>query len=166
MTEPQSFAAALRQAMTARGVTDSQLAERIGVDRTAIWAWRTGRRNPLGHYAVLLADALDADAITNIVSQMHRRVCARCGRSFIAQMNHPRYRFCRRSCQDLASYRKRVAVGKRGERAARAEVRRLHAVIAKMCRSCEPTGHCRDSECALRNVSPLPLIQLTRRKAA
>jgi len=31
--------------------------------------------------------------------------------------------------------------------------------VEAMCRGCEPEGRCRDAECALRPVSPLPLIR-------
>ena len=34
------------------------------------------------------------------------------------------------------------------------------AAVEAMCRSCEPEGRCRTSACALRPVSPLPLVRL------
>ena len=42
----------------------------------------------------------------------------------------------------------------------------MRKAIAAYCAGCEPEGTCRTPSCALRDFSPLPLIQVGRRKAA
>lgn len=82
--------------------------------------------------------------------------------------------YCSERCTQVAWTRKNSE--KRASQRARYTkkqgflLREHQDAVAAHCRDCEPLGLCRDAECHLRGVSPLPFVPLsavsTRRKAA
>jgi transcriptional regulator with XRE-family HTH domain len=57
----EHFAGRLRELRTAAGLTQEQLAERVGVKRDAVARWEAGVREPAWSNVVALAEALDTD---------------------------------------------------------------------------------------------------------
>lgn len=166
-----TFARALTAAMTARNVNITQLAARTGINAQTISNLRRGLNSPRLATAATLADALSWDALAQITEVARRRSCPVCNRTYITDhTDTSRRRFCSHKCQQLAWSRN--AVSGRARQRAKYEkkttmlLREHQQAIEAHCRSCEPVDFiCRDSTCALRGVSPLPLIQLARRVA-
>lgn len=59
MNPTRSTGTLLREKRKAAGLTQIELAERVGVTQTAISYWETGRRRPGVDDALLLAEALN-----------------------------------------------------------------------------------------------------------
>lgn len=161
-----TFATVLRAAMTARGYSAYALGRAIGADKTAPWRWLNGKAFPSLFYVDRLADLLLEPELRRLALQLLHKRCARgsCRRRFLASAQARNRRlYCSKACQ--------VAVTRKGyvgrvRKARISQFEALESAIAAHCDWCQPDGICRDSECALRGCSPLPLIQLVRRKIA
>lgn len=166
-----TFAEALSKAMTERRVNLKQLSARTGINTQTISNLRRGVNKPQVNTASLLADALHWDELAQMVTRDRTRTCPVCERTFITQHKTPeRRKFCSHRCQQVAWNRQ--ANSSRERRRAKYEkkttmlLREHQQAVEAMCRSCEPVDFiCRDSVCPLRGISPLPLIQLTRKAA-
>lgn len=150
------FGAELTKAMKARGVGQKTLGSQLGVASSNVASWRVGNNLPRLETAQRLASGLSAPILVEIVLQARTGVCEVDGRSFTNQGGGAK-RFCSQECRDVGA-KLRSGGGVQG-RAIVAERRlRDHMVaVEAMCRGCEPEGLCRDMECALRPVSPLPM---------
>lgn len=151
----QSFADELRRAMAARKVDDSALAQRMGIHRAAVWQWRTGAKMPMLAMADRLAEALDWDSLLTMVMIHRRKRCARCRKTYY-RGSRPNQKYCGSTCKRAVD---KAKASDRLISRSRSRVKWLQDAIALHCKGCEPLGICRDSTCALRPVSPLPLIQ-------
>lgn len=58
----ESFGARLQRLRKQRGLTMSQLAERLGVSKPTVWAWEQGRARPVEARMEALAEALEVSA--------------------------------------------------------------------------------------------------------
>jgi transcriptional regulator with XRE-family HTH domain len=61
MASAASFAGRLRELREAAGLTQGELAERVGVIREAVARWEAGRREPGWSNVLALAEALGVD---------------------------------------------------------------------------------------------------------
>jgi len=152
------FGVELDKAMKARGVGRPRLAEHLGMKSHSIIAhWRSGRGLPRIDAAIQLASVLDCPKLVDIVKSVVDLKCETCGKPFTHTGNGPR-RYCSDRCRDI---RGKMRAGQPlRQRADIAEQRAAEYQIAVngYCRSCEPQGQCREPECPLRPVSPLPII--------
>lgn len=166
-----TFARALDRAMTARNVNLKQLAARTGINVQTISNLRRGLNSPRLATAAALADALDWEPLARITEQQRRRSCGVCSRTFITDHNDTkRGRFCSRKCQQVG-WNRNATKGRDRKRAKYEKkstmlLREHQQAVEAFCRACEAVDFlCRDAGCALRGVSPLPLIKLERRVA-
>jgi transcriptional regulator with XRE-family HTH domain len=151
------FGSELRKAMKRTGVGQGHLAASLGIGESAIRNWLAGNNLPRLDSAQLLAAGLTAPILVDIVLEAREGACEGCGKRYVNEGGGPK-RFCSNECRDIAE-KIRTAKGDTRSRATVAE-RRLRdhmAAVDAMCRGCEPEGLCRDTECALRPVSPLPV---------
>lgn len=164
-----SFAAALRHAMTTRKTTITQLAARTSLNPQTISNLRRGIGQPQVATAATLAEALHWDDLAQIAHRNRSRQCNLCRRTYVSQHTDPeRRRFCSHKCQQVA-WNRNATLGRerrrgRYEKKTTMLLREHQQAIEAFCRACEPVDFiCRDAECPLRGVSPLPL---ERRKIA
>ncbi len=152
------FGRELERAMKARGVGGRTIAEPLGASRTSIMYWRTGRMLPRIETARKLAEVLDWPKLANLAIELRQKRCIVDGVEFVDDSGSDNRVYCSASCQRV-SEKGRVGVDRR-TRAARAErALAVHrAAVAEYCTGCEPSGRCLTEECALRAVSPLPLV--------
>jgi hypothetical protein len=154
----REFGLELNRAMKARGIGRRRLAELMGMKSASIIAWwRAGEGLPRLENAVRLAECLDWDRLVAIVSRVRELPCDNCGNPFVNEGGGPK-RYCSERCREVKA---KVRAG--GTSRGRADVaeRALvdhRAAVAAMCRGCEPEGRCHQQACALRPVSPLPLL--------
>lgn len=154
----QRFGRELDRSMRRRGVGRRRLAETLGMSSASLIAhWRSGGGVPRVDMAARLAEALDAPVLLRISESVRIGTCDNCGRGFANEGGGPK-RYCSARCREVkAKVRSGQTSRVRADYAERllAEHRRA---VESMCRACEPEGHCHDEKCALRLVSPLPLV--------
>lgn len=170
-----TFAVELNRAMTKNRLTIKALAARTGIHAQTISNLRRGINSPRPQTASTLADALHCDALAHLTEQARRRTCPVCAKNYVTQHTDARrMRFCSRQCQQV-EWRRHSPKGDHRQRASYEKkttmlLREYQAAVESFCRACEPTDFiCRDAGCALRPISPLPVIPLaviTRRKVA
>jgi transcriptional regulator with XRE-family HTH domain len=159
-----TFSAALREAMAAKSLTVLGLSRLTGIHDTTLSQYRTGKRIPDVARADALAELLDTPELRRAAMTMYRKRCVRCRKRFFVDPRNINHRiYCGPSCRTMGQ-RERARPKARQKQQRRIGV--LEKAVAAHCRWCQPDGICRDSECALRSVSPFPIIvQLTRRAA-
>ena len=174
------FGDELRKALRTRDVPIKELCRAVGIGHTAVDCYLTGAVLPQTHRARAMAQVLSWPRLATIIEQARTHVCARptCDRTFINDGGAPK-RYCSPACREAAEseraashalYRAQGQDGRqRADAIARlrsatriADERRavVEAAVAAFCAGCEPEGLCRDADCALRGVSPLPLLTL------
>jgi DNA-binding XRE family transcriptional regulator len=155
------FAAELVKAQKVRGVTNVELARRVGVRPEWISTLRRGEQMPGHQLAVAMAEALTWDGLVPLSLAKRTGTCETCAMPFLSleRGGNPR-RFCGRGCKLTAQRRRRIGRTSRTTAVQRHRLSKLQAAITAYCRGCEPEGLCRDSECELRPVSPLPLARM------
>ena len=150
-----TFAGLLRDAMVRGGYSIAALHRASGIAEGTLAQWLGGKRQPTLQRADLLAELLDAPLLARVMLNVLRRRCVRCRKVFYADARNIRHtRYCGRTCR-TAEYRHRTN-GKRSTIRPRLAV--IQRAVAEHCAWCEPQGICRTAECALRPVSPLPLV--------
>lgn len=179
----RAFGDELVKALKARNVPLKEVARAVGISHTAIDHYRVGSILPKTATAGALAEALDWPKLALLVEQARTFRCERpgCSRTYRHEGGGPR-KYCTPLCvrqaeaQRAGSTRLRQA-GQTGDgrlrAAAIAQLRSAARIaderaqlaegaIAAMCADCEPVGLCRQPECPLRSLSPLPLAGETR----
>jgi len=161
--------------MKQQGISSRALAEQIGM--TPEHLNRMLRQEIAGSFDawVKVCEALYRGDILAHILPAYTRKCAICEAEFVDNVirreNSRRYRMtCSDKCGRTWAHRvKKKGNDARGARNLTNMRRRLVAhqdAVGAFCRSCEPLSVCRDDECHLRTVSPLPFIpmsQATRR---
>lgn len=157
--------AALRQ----RGISASDLARAVGVIPDTMF--RTLRGEQAGSIELWnrITEELGRPDLMEIVLKNFERTCRVCMATYydyvIRRVGSKRERMtCSKVCGDTWAKRaKRTA----NERASgrdltmmRRKVERYDAAVVAFCRSCEPLGVCRNEDCELRTISPLPFIPI------
>jgi len=156
------FGAELTRAMRKREVGQKSLQDAAKVSRASIVEFRNGRNLPTTVVAQRLAESLRWPILATIVEEARTGACETCG-AVIRLDTGTRRRYCSVSCRSVST-----TLGRPKERQASAAARldavsgaldAHRAAVAAMCAGCEPEGRCRDVECPLRPVSPLPLAR-------
>lgn len=176
----RAFGDEMVKACRARGVTLNELARSVGIGHTALDHYRTGAILPKTVTALAIAAALDWPKLARLIREAREFTCVRpgCGQTFRNDGGSPK-KFCgpdcarivsnqrqasrrlRRAGQGVDEGRQRAAAMARLRSAVRIADERtagVMAAVAAFCAGCEPEGMCREPECALRGVSPLPLL--------
>lgn len=147
------FGAELSRAMRARDVTVGGLATAVGMSEGQLGLLRRGRSYPRLATALALSDALDWVPLGRLAREEHVFTCAACGQPGTNEsVGRPRM-YCDDVCAALGR-KKGINIPDVGPDTRRLRV--FSAAVAAMCRGCEPEGLCRDNDCSLRPVSPLP----------
>lgn len=156
MTTVGRFTNEVRRAMAAKRVTGYALADALGVTQHQVNRWCHGQSIPLVKMATRIADALDAPMIVELVKQHRTYRCRTCKQPGITEGTGIRRRYCSDTCRRIAK-----KLGKSGPpiSAVGSRLRLYGEAVAEFCGECNPSGLCRDAECALRPVSPLPLAE-------
>jgi hypothetical protein len=156
----RQFGQELVIAQEKRKISTRHLASVTGIGRTLLVQYRLGNSCPRVAQASVLAETLDWDRLRRIAERARTAVCGRptCGRTFVNEGTRKTY--CTERCRTLHEKGR----GDPRTRAFNAErdLTDAKACVDAMCRSCEPEGTCRTPQCALRPISPLPLIRTTR----
>lgn len=148
-----------------RGMSTRELGRLAGISRAQICQYERGANVPSLPVAALLADALGSTAIVDLAREAWTRQCRRCGQPFARTAGRPGL-YCSASCSRLyllAHPRERLH---RMTEQLQEDVRAYRAAISGMCAACPDgeDGLCRAADCALRPVSPLPLLQIVEKK--
>jgi predicted nucleic acid-binding Zn ribbon protein len=151
----ERFGLELTRAMKTRNVGTRTVATLSGSGRTAVMYWRTGRMLPRFETAVRLADALSWPKLKTIAQDARRKACVVCSVAFIDDSGSDNRRYCSESCHVVAEKARAGRPTRTVAVAAERRAARLTAAVEAMCRSCEPQGVCRTSDCPLRAVTPL-----------
>ncbi len=146
--------------MRTRKVGRRRLSSTTGISGSGIAAYRSGNNLPRHETAIRLAEALDWPILVYISKEARTAHCAVCGAEFLVASSVKLY--CSTECNRVAE--KRKAGGPPAKTLAEPLRRRLRdtmTTVGNYCRGCEPEGLCRDTSCALRPVSPLPMANTT-----
>ena len=147
----------LAQRLEERHVSRRGLAAHLSTSRSLLQMWIRGEVLPSLESAGRLAEALADDRFLEIVKASRIGKCP-CGREFLID-GGGRRKYCSPECLRAEQKVRNGVLPNRETLARRLESYR--AATDAMCRSCEPEGLCRTPECALRDVSPLPLVRIT-----
>jgi transcriptional regulator with XRE-family HTH domain len=163
IAEAQRFGSELRRVMTRDHVQVKELARVLGVDKSMVSEYRTGRHLPRVAQAQRIADALMSPHLVEMVIQLRTMTCAECDRSFVRDQRGGNIRrFCSKGCADrnkkrIESVNAKRRTGRRYD-AHKRRADKLQAAVDAMCRSCAGLAGCPDGDCDLRSVSPLPFV--------
>ena len=165
-----TFHSELRRAVTHRGATRTDLCRITGACSTLAKRWMEGNVYPDHRTVVQLADALDWPGLVSISVADRTGRCEACdGPAFATRGGHPP-RFCGARCRRRhADRRKHGRVLTQDRKILRYRLEEHVEAVKAYCDACTGAEHiCRDAECPLRPVSPLPWIPLAsfRRRAA
>ena len=162
--QAELFARELSKAMLTRKVGARTVAKAIGnIGRSSIVNWKTAQALPRMESAEALATALRWPKLEELIRQARTVKCQGpgCDIEFIHNLPTRRsYHSIR--CQRLAE-RARHLSGVRSRVDHDNITRGLaqsRSAVAAFCRGCEPEGSCHQPKCALRAISPLPLVEL------
>lgn len=154
----------LERAMTARNMTGVDVAKAAGISPTTVSDIRRGFHVAQHSTMVRMATVLDWEKLAYLSGTTRQAVCEKCDATFVRNgKNAARNRFCSKQCAHSA-YR----TNKREYRARfyKMQLQMAREAIAAFCKRCEPVDfQCHDAKCELREFSPFPLIQLTKRAA-
>src|SRR5579864_7626855 len=151
------FADELRRSMREHQVGQRRLGELTGCASSAVAQWRMGRNLPRLDTAIRLAECLSNDLLAEIVREARTETCERCGAPFLNEGGAPK-RYCGETCLRIAAkirkalapstpLRSQLRAVKADLAATQVELVDLKASVELMCRSCEPAGYCRTTEC-------------------
>lgn len=157
-----TFHSELRRAVTARMATRPDLVRLTGACSTLVKRWLEGGVYPDHPTVIVLADHLDWPGLVELSVADRTGTCEACGGPTFTTRGSRKPRFCTSRCRRRVS--DRVANGRRlthDRKILRYRLEEHVEAVAAYCRECTGAEHvCRDEECALRPVSPLPLIRL------
>jgi hypothetical protein len=174
----QRFGTQLKTAMSRRRMRPFHLYKATGGGYSAnqFHAWLTGAALPRLDTALRLAEALVWPALAEIAREARTSACERpgCGKVFFTEGGRTR-KYCSPRCRQIVHEyyagrhrdRKLTVTAQEGDlraifqevKAGLEELDEHRSAVAAMCGSCEPEGYCRTPDCALRLVSPLPLLR-------
>ena len=154
----ERFSVVLREAMKRHGIGQVPLAQQTGCAPSAVAAWRNGHNLPRLETALRLSTALGDERLASIVRDARTGACEVCSRPFLNEGGKPQ-RYCSPDCLKVAGAMRSGSRTRERAIVAERRTRRYTAAVDAYCAGCEPEGLCRDVECALRPVSPLPLAK-------
>ena len=154
----ERFGVVLREAMAKHRIGQIPLAKQTGCAPSAVASWRNGHNLPRLETAMRLAAALGDDRLTSIVRDARSADCETCGRPFLNEGGSPK-RYCEPACAKVAAALRSGRPTRERAILAERHLRRYRAAVDAYCGECEPEGLCRDVDCLLRPVSPLPLAR-------
>ena len=153
-----AFAAALSQAFDRNNTTSSTLAKELRISYHRVHYWAKGRSMPSYQMAMLIANHLSDDQFMRAVTELHKRTCVNCGSQYMQDSSQGRSFLCSPRCR-VENERVRSKSGKSViSQAVFKEKNPYKLAVKKFCMGCEPSGVCVTASCALRPVSPLPLL--------
>lgn len=141
-----------------RRIGRRRLAAVIGTSDSMVAQWRSGRTMPRLDSTIKVAQALNWPSLVTLAEKARSGNCESCGQPFLNEGGSAQ-RYCSDSCRRQATRLQRLG-GPTRSRAAMAErkLRAYESAVLATCNACEPDGYCREIECPLRPVSPLPLM--------
>lgn len=158
-----AFSAELKRAMTTRRMTRPDIVKATGACSTLAKRWIDGDAYPDHDTVVVLGEALHWPSLVARSIEDRTGTCVACGGPTFTTRGSRRPRFCGPVCTRRVA--DRVRNGRRKQHSlgvVTSQRDRLREAVEAFCRDCEPEGICRDEECRLRGVSPLPYIPLSK----
>ena len=158
-----AFSAELRRAVTRRNATRADLYRHVGACSTSAKKWLDGTVYPDHGTVVALADLLHWPALVERSIADRSGTCEGCGRPTMATRGSRPPRYCGDRCiRRLTDRQRRDAKRVQVVGVVARERDRLREAVDAFCRDCTAgESICRDDECLLRPVSPLPWIPLS-----
>lgn len=158
-----TFGHELRRALRARNQTRPDLVRATGACTTLVKKWIAGESYPDHPTVVLMADHLDWPQLVERSIADRTGTCEACdGPAFTTRGASPP-RFCGTRCRRRALDRRRNGrVLTQDRKVLRYRLEEHQDAVRAYCFGCQPEAICRDAECALRPVSPLPFVALTQ----
>lgn len=160
--DARRFGAELARARKARGIGTRQIQDQVGVSRSTLRQYEAGYNLPSLNVATELAEALCCPRLVELIVAARTQRCPVCGGMFVNRGTPQRY--CSDRCHGVAQKKRvgvstahRADVAERNLAEALSTIGDFRTAVASMCVECEPEGFCRQPECPLRLVSPLPL---------
>lgn len=157
-----TFHAELRRAMTTRRATRTDLVKATGACSTLAKRWLEGRVWPDHPTVVTIADLLDWPGLVALSVEARTGTCEACDGPTFTTRGSRKPRFCGARCRRrIADRRKHGRVLSQDRKILRYRLEEHVEAVAAYCDACTGAEHiCRDGDCPLRRVSPLPWIPL------
>lgn len=160
-----AFGHELRKAIRARDVTQRSIAQALGMQPNRLCDYMAGRVIPMMDRVIRLADVLMWPKLVTIAQSATVRVCELCGIDYYDAGQQRKSRWCGQSCRQTHHSRRMRGNSQVNERLARRRVARYAAAVTAFCGDCTAgEGLCRDDQCHLRAVSPLPFVPINGMK--
>lgn len=156
---------AIDVAIKKSGLTNEEVADLCEVSDSAVSAYRRGKRTPSMRTCVRLGGELLTPYIVELARQLYSSSCLICGRETVDGGQQYKKRYCSYSCKSTASSRRAREKTQRKRESTqfmyRQRLEKTNEAIAAFCDDCTGReGLCRDEDCLLRPVSPLPFIPI------
>ncbi len=166
-----AFSTLLRQAMTKRQARRADIYRPLGACSTSVKQWLDGTVYPDHGTVVAIADILSWPSLVDQSIRDRSGVCEGCGKPTMATRGKHPPRYCGDRCiRRLHDRQRRDAKRLQVVGVVARERDRLREAVAAFCASCTAgESICREEDCELRSVSPLPwvpLSEVSRRRAA
>lgn len=165
-----AFSTQLRHAMTRRGASRADIYRPLGACSTSVKQWLEGTVYPDHGTVVAIAEILSWPSLVEQSIRDRSGVCEGCGKPTLATRGSKPPRYCGDRCiRRLTDRQRRDAKRLQVVGVVARERDRLREAVAAFCSNCTlGDGICREEDCELRPVSPLPFVPLsaiTRRAA-
>jgi DNA-binding XRE family transcriptional regulator len=139
-----------------KGLNITQAADAVGQNRKSFDHWARGRSLPLLATAIEVAERLDRPSLAALALTVRKKTCPMCQRMFVDNGRFLKGIYCGPRCCRTNAARKLRDRWDAADRMASVRLRIYDAAIEQHCRSCEPDGLCRDSECAIQAAGLSP----------
>lgn len=151
------FGTALLAARRRRKIGKRTIAVQTGISRNSLTEYERGRILPMFASACRIADALGDELLMAVARETRTMPCSICAKPILNDAAHNR-RYCSEACKDVDRKKRKGVVPRHSSVRLERELAKYRPAVERMCRECEPAGACRTADCALRIVSPLPLV--------
>lgn len=156
------FSREMKRSMKETGIGNTELARQVGCGQPMMHRYVTGKTIPMLDRAKTLSELLANEKLLTIAQEWAQRTCATCGIKFYTANLQMKAKYCSVNCKSIAFRQQRRDRSAMSAKFALERVKTYQRLVGDFCGDCTAgDGICRDEECILRPVSPLPFIPIT-----
>ena len=156
------FSREMKRSMKESGIGSTELARQVRCGQPMMHRYVTGKTIPMLDRAKILSELLANEKLLTIAKEWAKRTCAMCGIVFYTANLQMKAKYCSPNCKGIAYRKQRSARSALTAKFALERVKTYQRLVDEFCGDCTAgDGICRDDECILRPVSPLPFIPIT-----
>lgn len=158
----QRFSKELKKSLAAREMSQRDLADELGCGQPMIVRYVSGRTIPMLDRAKEMSEILANETLLLIAKEWAKRECVVCKTPFYTASLQMKAIYCSGNCKGIAFRQARKGQRDLSRKFAHDRLKLHIKAVRDFCTDCTAgDGICRDDECHLRGVSPMPFIPIT-----